>query len=93
FIYCSSETAHKQIYLVPRQWLECQDLEYILFNEMRFYYRKYQKCEGLPLTRAGIKAYFKHYSGYLWARKEFDSTQKPDKKIYLAVFVPCVYCS
>ncbi|CAD6243659.1 GSCOCT00014210001.2-RA-CDS [Cotesia congregata] len=93
FNYCSSEMAHKQVYIVPRQWLGCDKLECILYNEMRFYYRKYGKCEGLVLRRTGVKAYFEHYSGYLWARMDSDWATIPDKKTYFAVFVPCVYCS
>ncbi|KAH0547119.1 hypothetical protein KQX54_017162 [Cotesia glomerata] len=80
--------AHKQVYIVPRQWLGCQNLESILYDEMRFYYRKYGECEGLILKRIGVKASFERYSDYLWARNEFDWASKPDKKIYHAVFVP-----
>ncbi|CAD6243523.1 GSCOCT00014245001.2-RA-CDS [Cotesia congregata] len=79
--------------MVPREWLQNGKLECILYNEIKFHYRKYGKCEGLIIKLTEVKASFERYSNYLWARKDFDWATEPDKKSYLAVFVPCVYCS
>ncbi|CAD6243586.1 GSCOCT00014235001.2-RA-CDS [Cotesia congregata] len=87
------KVSHPQVFMVPREWLQNGKLECILYSKMKFHYRKYGKCEGLVITLIEVKASFERYSNYLWARKDSDWATKPEKKSYLAVFVPCIYCS
>nr|QZB49217.1 BV-like protein [Cotesia vestalis bracovirus] len=87
------KVTHKQVCMVPRQWLKNTRLECILYNKIKFHYCLHGKFEDLVIKLVGVKASFERYSNQLWARKDFDWATKPDKKSYLAVFFPCIFCS
>ncbi|KAG8039941.1 hypothetical protein G9C98_004550, partial [Cotesia typhae] len=84
---------HKKVCMVPRQWLRNRNLECLLYSKIKFHYRIHGKFENLVIKTERVKATLESHSNYLWARMEFDWTTKPDKKSYLAVFFPCIFCS
>lgn len=79
--------------MVPRQWLRNINLECILYNKIKFHYHIHGEFENLVIKIERVKATLESHSNYLWARMEFDWATKPDKKFYLAVFFPCIFCS
>lgn len=85
-------TTHKQVFMVPRQWLACKNLECILYTEIKFYYLTFGTYEGFIIKLKGIRACVVCHLNYFWAREAHDWAEKPRIRKYLAVYIPCVYC-
>lgn len=84
---------HQIVYMVPREWLGCDNLEYTIWMEHYTYHSVFGQTKKFQMQLNGVKAHLTSYNKHFWLKRVKDSASGPHYKRYTAAYVPCIHCN